>query len=109
MKQIRTYRPASSKASGGVERIRRIGFLVRISSAVTSTEKTAKMETAAPIFRPASRASFAPTAFPIDTVAPIASPTIMTVSICISWEPMATAEIVEAPLNRPVMNRSARP
>ena len=35
--------------------------------------------------------------------------TIMTVSMCISWLPMETAVMEAAPLNCPVMKRSARP
>ena len=40
---------------------------------------------------------------------PMASPTIMTVSICITWEPMDTAVVLATPSNWPMINRSAIP
>ena len=51
----------------------------------------------------------APTDLLMQTVVPMASPTITTVSICITWLPTATADTAAAPLNCPVMNRSAIP
>ena len=51
----------------------------------------------------------APTDLLMQTVVPMASPTITTVSICMTWLPTATADTAAAPLNCPVMNRSAIP
>ena len=62
-----------------------------------------------PMDKAARRRSWAPTARPIEMVAPMARPTIITVSICITWLPMDTAVISAVPLNCPVMNRSAIP
>ena len=53
--------------------------------------------------------SFAPATLPIITVEPIERPTITTVSMCIIWLPMETADIISAPLNLPDIKRSARP
>ena len=52
-----------------------------------------------PIRRAMPLSSPAPTARLIITVLPIARPTIITVTMCISWLPMAIAEITSAPLN----------
>ena len=43
------------------------------------------------------------------TVEPIARPTIMTVSICMTCEPTETAVVLATPSNWPMMNRSASP
>ena len=43
------------------------------------------------------------------TVAPTESPTIMTVSMCMTWLPMDTAVMAAAPSYWPMMKRSARP
>ena len=43
------------------------------------------------------------------TVVPMARPTIITVSICITCEPMETAVVLATPSNCPMMNRSAMP
>ena len=43
------------------------------------------------------------------TVAPIASPRIMTVSMCITCEPMDTAVVLASPSYRPIIKRSAKP
>lgn len=51
----------------------------------------------------------APTACPMVTVEPMASPTIITVSICITWLPMETAVVASTPSNYPMINRSAMP
>ena len=50
-----------------------------------------------------------PTAFAIVTVEPMASPTIITVSICITCPPTETAVMLSTPLNWPMMNKSAIP
>lgn len=50
-----------------------------------------------------------PMALPIRTVVPIERPTMTNVSMWVTWLPIETADIAAAPLNCPVMNRSARP
>ena len=50
-----------------------------------------------------------PTACPMLTVVPIARPTIITVSICITCEPTDTAVVLATPSNCPTMNKSAIP
>jgi len=45
----------------------------------------------------------------MDTVVPIASPTSMTVSICITCEPTDTAVVASTPAYCPMINRSAMP
>ena len=62
-----------------------------------------------PAAREASFRSPAPVARPMVTVVPMASPTIITVSMCITWEPIDTAVVPSAPWNCPMMNRSASP
>ena len=58
----------------------------------------------------AARSSlFAPTARPMVTVAPMARPTMTTVSMYSTWLPFATAVMPSMPMNCPAMNRSAMP
>ena len=45
----------------------------------------------------------------METVAPIAKPTSMTVSICMTWEPTDTAVVAATGANCPMMKRSASP
>ena len=61
------------------------------------------------MLRPARRVSRAPTAWPIETVEPMARPTIITVSMCITWEPTDTAVVLATPSNWPMIKRSAMP
>ena len=42
-------------------------------------------------------------------LAPMASPTIITVSICMTCDPTETAVVSATPLNCPMMNKSAMP
>ena len=62
-----------------------------------------------PMLRAARFMSRAPTAWPMETVEPMARPTIMTVSMCITWEPTDTAVVLATPSNWPMMKRSAMP
>lgn len=50
-----------------------------------------------------------PTARPMPAVAPITSPAVMTVSICITCEPMDTAVVLASSSYRPIIKRSAKP
>ena len=43
------------------------------------------------------------------TVEPMASPTSMTVIMCMTWLPTETAVVLATPSNWPMMNRSAMP
>ena len=108
-KQMVRYCTAPSAASGGVDIAATMGR-TSASSAAVSTAATA-MNSAAllPMARAARSFSPAPTARPMAMVAPMASPTIMTVSMCITWLPMDTAVMSAVPLNCPMMNRSAIP
>ena len=45
----------------------------------------------------------------MDTVVPIASSTIITVSMCITCEPTDTAVVASTPAYCPMINRSAMP
>ena len=108
-KQINRYLRVSSYASGGTARSRRIRFSPSRSSTVAPAAAAANRVTEFPTLRAVLGPSFAPTAWLIDTVEPIARPTMTTVSMCITWLPTATAEMVPAPLYCPVMNMSARP
>ena len=62
-----------------------------------------------PTHTAASLCLFPPTAWPIDTVEPMARPTIITVSMCITWEPTDTAVVLATPSNCPIINKSAIP
>ena len=62
-----------------------------------------------PIFSEILFLSFLPTACPIETVEPIASPTSITVIRCITCEPMETAVVAETSANCPIINKSAIP
>ena len=58
---------------------------------------------------PAALASFAPTALPNSTVTPIVRPVISTVTDCITWLPVATAETLAVGENWPTTARSTPP
>ncbi len=62
-----------------------------------------------PMVSAASSACLAPVACPIRTVAPIAKPTAITVSMCMAWLPTDTAVMLPTPLNCPTTNKSAIP
>ena len=79
------------------------------STTVSASESAMNSVTVLPIAQAARARSPPPTARPIATVEPIARPTIMTVSMCITCEPIATAVMSATPRNCPVMKRSAIP
>lgn len=103
------YTLVSSTASAGVSITSVIKFTESRSPIVSAAANTAKNTTEAPTVFAAPRSSPAPTYLPIRTVAPMAKPTIITVSMCITWLPTATAVVVPEPLYRPTTNRSAMP
>ena len=90
MKQTVRYPTAPSTASAGVDITDTIGFLRISSRAVRTTEISMKTVTVLPMSSEAFLRSPRPIACPIETVEPIASPTSMTVSMCMHCEPTAT-------------------
>ena len=109
IKQIRRYAMVPETASAGTDMTRVIGLTRNSSPTVNTTETDRKSVMVLPIAREACFLLPAPTACPIITVPPIARPTIITVSICITWLPIETAVVLSTPLNCPIMNRSAIP
>ena len=109
IKQTVKYCTVPATASGGVDITDTMGR-TRISSAAVTTADTAINSVAVlPMMAQVLSRSFAPTARPMVTVEPMASPTIITVSMCMTWLPMETAVVLSIPLNRPMINRSAMP
>lgn len=98
-----------STASAGVDMTATMGRTQASSPAVNTSESPKNSVTVLPVTAAAWRRSPAPTARPMQTVVPMASPTIMTVSICMTWLPMDTAVVLATPSNWPTMNRSAIP
>ena len=84
--------------------------LTRIRSSIVHTAESVMNKV---IVLPTADAVFflspAPAALPITTVVPIASPTIITVIMCIIWLPLVIAVIASTPLNLPVIYKSAIP
>ena len=87
----------------------KIGCTSAVSTAAIATDTARNSMTALPMTAPALRSSWAPTARPMPTVTPMASPTSMTVIMCMIWLPMDTAVMLAVPSNWPMMNRSAMP
>ena len=67
--------------------------MARVSTAAVPANRVMAL----PMQRLALARFCAPTAWPIITVAPMARPTIITVSICITWLPMETAVVPSTP------------
>ena len=86
-----------------------IGRRSSSSPTVNTSESDRNSVTVLPVAAAACGRSSAPMARAIETVVPIASPTIMTVSICMTCEPTATAVVPATPSYWPMMNRSAIP
>ena len=103
------YLLASSKAWTGTDRILRIPPVLIRRITVRISAKTENSVTELPIKPEHSLSDPAPTDRLMHTVVPMARPTITTVSMCMTWLPTATAETAAAPLNCPVINRSAIP
>lgn len=96
-------------ASAGVDMTETIGLTRRSSTAVRATDTPKKSVTVLPTHFEALLRSLPPTACPTLTVVPIARPTIITVSICITCEPIDTAVVAAVPSNWPMIKRSAMP
>ena len=86
-----------------------IGRTERSRSPMSTTERLINSVTVFPMLWAALFLSPAPTAFAMLTVVPMASPTIMTVSICIICDPTETAVVSATLANCPMMNKSAMP
>ena len=108
-KQMRRYARAPGTASGGVDSSWTIGCVSPSRAHVASAAIIAKRVIVFPMARRMPSSSSAPTKRPIMTVVPMARPTIMTVTMCMTCEPIETAEMTSAPLKRPAMSRSASP
>ena len=98
-----------STASAGVDMTATMGRVMHSSTPVRTTDRPMNRVTVLPMHREARLWSPPPTAWPMLTVAPMARPTSMTVSMCITWEPTDTAVVLSTPRNWPMMNRSAMP
>lgn len=81
----------------GVDMAETIGWTKRSKRTVSATEAAINSVTVFPISCAAPFRSPAPTACPMLTVVPIARPTIMTVSMCITCEPTETAVVLARP------------
>ena len=79
--------------------MRKIPFVETRSTSVNTAATPVKSAAELPINPAACRFEPAPTDLLMHTVVPMASPTITTVSICMTWLPTATADTVAAPLN----------
>ena len=109
IKQIVRYRIVPSTASAGVDITLTIGLTAAINTTINTRAIPMNMVTVFPIASDAFLQSFAPMQRPIITVAPIASPTSMTVSICMIWLPIDTAVVLLTRPNCPTINKSAIP
>lgn len=96
-------------ASSGVDMMETILPRSASSSAVSARDSSMKSVTVLPMAEAVRFLSPPPAACAMLTVAPIARPTSMTVSMCITCEPMETAVVLATPSNWPMMKRSAMP
>ena len=86
-------------ASVGVDIAETIGRTSISKTAISVTDTAIKSVTVLPTSFAAWLRSPAPMACPMLTVVPIASPTIITVSMCMTCEPMETAVVLATPSN----------
>ena len=98
-KQTNRYCLVPATASAGIPIRVTIGFTRNTRTAMTTTDIPMKNVTVLPIEAEAASSFPAPTLLPIVTVVPIASPTMITVSICITCPPLETAVIPSTPSN----------
>ena len=80
-------------AASGVDISATMGFTHTSSSAMAATATAMNSVMVLPTMAEVRLPSPAPTARAMDTVVPMARPTIITVSICITWLPTDTAVI----------------
>ena len=108
-KQTVRYRRAPATASAGVDMTPTMGPTHASSTAVSTTESPINSTVVLPIFSAIRRRFRPPTAWAMVTVEPMARPTIITVSMCITWLPMDTAVVPATFSYWPMINRSAMP
>ena len=86
-----------------------MGLCSAVISSVSTPPTMANSHTDEPTIVASSLPSFAPEAIPMSTVMPVVSPSMMPVTVCITWLPMATPATLAASSNHPTTNRSAPP
>ena len=84
IKQIIRYVTVPDTASAGVDMTDTIGFTKSSNNRVAAADRPINRAAVLPIAARAYEEFLAPTALPMVTVDPMASPTIMTVSMCIT-------------------------
>ena len=109
IKQTVRYATVPSTASAGVDITETMGCTSKSSSTVRATDTETKRTTVFPTACAVFLLSPAPIFCAMLTVVPMASPTIITVSMCMTWEPTETAVVLATPSNCPMMNKSAIP
>lgn len=98
-----------STASAGVDITDTMGLMHRVRITADNTERLKNKTTVFPIAANIRFSFFAPASWPMETVVPMASPTIITVIICMIWLPMETAVVLSTASNCPTIYRSAIP
>ena len=96
-------------ASCGVDITVTIGFVSKSSTVISTRATPINRITVFPIPSATRFLSLLPIACPMLTVVPMASPTSITVIICMTCEPMDTAVVLATPSNCPMINKSAIP
>ena len=96
-------------ASSGVDMMATMCGNAMTITAASATDTPRNSVTVLPMERDAACMSRPPTARAIVIVVPIARPTMMTVTMCMTWLPMDTAVMLAAPWNWPMIKRSAMP
>ena len=86
-----------------------MGLTRRSNPAVSANERAVKRVMEFPVAAEARARFPPPTACAMETVVPMARPTSMTVSMCMTCEPMETAVVAATPSYWPMINRSAMP
>ena len=99
IKQMVRHAAVPPMASVGVDIAETIGRTSTSKTAISVMDTAIKSVTVLPTSFAAWLRSHAPMACPMLTVVPIASPTIITVSMCMTCEPMETAVVLATPSN----------
>ena len=108
-KHMMRYFLVPSTASAGVDIACTIGS-TQIRRTIVNRQATARNSRIVfPTARFFNSLSPLPTALPIRTVDPVARPTIITVTICMTWLPIDTAVVLDVGSNCPMIKRSASP
>ena len=99
IKQMMREAAVPSDGSAGVDITEMLGRTSTSRITISVTETAINSVTVFPMSCAACFRFPAPTACPMLTVVPMASPTIMTVSICMTCEPTDTAVVLATPSN----------